>query len=236
MIKNLYTAASSMLPKLTYQQLVANNLANVNTPGFKRDSLFVETLIQAGIQFGGRRIGTVYTDFSRGPLLKTGRKLDLAIEGNGFLTVSAPRGENYTRNGSFYRRADGVLTTVNGAPVLGENGPITLPKGDLVVNNSGEIFVQGAYIDKLLITDFQQPYQLVKIGSGLFVPQEGSNGGYSAQDVTLHQGFLEGSNVKPVEEMVNMLISYREYEAAQKVIQMQDDTLRKSANEIGAVK
>ena len=236
MIKDLYTVASSMLPKLTYQQIVANNLANINTPGFKRDGLFLETLIQVGIPPQGQQIGTIYTDFSPGPLLKTERKLDLAIDGNGFFTIFGPEGEKYTRNGSFYRRPDGVLATVGGNPVLGENGIIVLPEGDPVVNKGGQIYVRGEYIDKLLITDFPQPYHLVKSGSGLFVPQNRSNGGYPAQNATVRQGFLEGSNVKPVEEMVNMLISYRQYQAAQRVIQTQDDALRKSVNEIGTVR
>jgi len=243
MIKGLYTAAVGMLPRITRQEVSANNLANINTPGYKRDRVFLKALLKveeglskalSGLQ--RRETEALYTDFSQGVLQQTHRTLDLAIEGDGFFVISTPRGERYTRNGSFSLGPGGLLVTSDGHPVLGEGGPVVLTGSQILINQRGEVIVDGEHVDRLLIMDFQHPYRLVKVGSGLFAPEDEMDAGEPAKEAKVRQGYLEGSNVRAIEEMVEMLLSYRRYEADHKAIQIQDETLGKAVNELGTVR
>ncbi|HID96477.1 MAG TPA: flagellar basal-body rod protein FlgF, partial [Candidatus Latescibacteria bacterium] len=106
----------------------------------------------------------------------------------------------------------------------------------ILINQRGEVIVDGEHVDRLLIMDFQHPYRLVKVGSGLFAPEDEMDAGEPAKEAKVRQGYLEGSNVRAIEEMVEMLLSYRRYEADHKAIQIQDETLGKAVNELGTVR
>jgi len=245
----VYPVLSGALAQEKRLEIITNNLANVNTAGFKRDLPLFEGI--------GRPVGTskegsgslvpsptfemlhqVFTDFTPGAIRTTGEPLDLAIEGEGFFSVQTPQGIRYTRGGSFTIDAEGQITTQEGLPVLGTGGPITLPPGIIQIDAEGRISVKGTEvgaqpteIDLLPIFRFTDPSQLKKVGQTLFEAVEG--GAVPFPEGRIRQGALEGANVNPVEEMVAMITVMRLYESAQKAIQTADEIAAKAANEVG---
>ncbi|PWH18092.1 MAG: hypothetical protein DDG59_06930 [Anaerolineae bacterium] len=250
MIKGLYAAASAMLANLYRQGLLAHNIANVDTPGFKQvlTSLddFKETAAiypfgpTAGLanlswigNFGlGVQTSSEVTDFLQGGLRLTGHPFDLAIQGEGFFRIQTPDGERYTRDGRFYRDIDGNLVTVDGYQVLDEGGqPINLPEGEFAVSPSGVILVNGQTIATLGLAAFEDPAtELTRDGSNYFIAE----GGPTSDAVgTVAQGYLEMSNANPAQLMTQMIAVARAYEAAQKMVQTQDELLGKAINSLG---
>ena len=205
--------------------VVANNIANLNTTGYKADgSLFEEYLSSAarGDQTGSRvsfvRDRGIWHDMSQGPIERTGNPLDIAVDGKGFLVVQTPSGERYTRNGSMQINATGQLVTSDGFPVLGDGGPITLQSNDrqVSISRDGTISVRegASNVDsargKIRLVTFTNPQQLQKDGGGLFnptadmQPQPATTGG-------LIQGARRKINVRGVVEMSRMIEITRAY-------------------------
>jgi flagellar basal-body rod protein FlgF len=226
--------------------VVANNVANVNTNGYKADkSVFNEHLSSAhhdNFKGPDRRISFVtdratYHDFSQGPADATKNPLDVAIDGKGFLVVQTPGGERYTRDGSLQINAQGQLVTAAGLPVLGTGGPIVFQPTDkeVTINADGGVSVlEGVNrIDsvrgKLRLVSFAQAQQLVKEGANLYA---GGEGNAAQPDTTsrVRQGFVEKSNVNSVAEMSKMIEVTRAYTQISALLQQQGD-LRKSAIE-----
>ena len=225
--------------------VVANNVANVNTTGYKTDkSLFQEYLASGAHEddFRGsdRRVSYVtdratWHDFSQGTAEATKNPLDVAIDGKGFLAVQTPRGERYTRDGSLQINAQGQLVTSAGYPVLGNAGPIVFQPTDkeVTINADGGVSVlEGlSRIDsirgKLRLVSFAQAQKLVKEGANLYAPGEGNP---AQPDATskVRQGFIEKSNVNSVAEMSKMIEVTRAYTQISAMLQQQGD-LRKSA-------
>jgi flagellar basal-body rod protein FlgF len=235
MIEGIYTSASGMFPRRAQLEVIANNLANVNTVGYKRDKLLFRRILDSNLALQGQSLGMeeIITDFHQGGLDPTDNNLDFAVVGDGFFTIQTPEGIRYTRSGNFSLNQEGQLVTPDGYPVMGEKGTIVLERTDIVVNEKGEVLEKGAVIDRFLITDFPQPYQLVKTGRNLFRPQDPLDAGTPASGFRLKQGFLEESNVRAIEEMVEMVVLFRNYEADQKAIRYQDESLSKAVNELG---
>ncbi len=250
MIKGLYSAASAMLANLYRHGLLAHNIANVDTPGFKQvlTSLdeFKETAMiyppgpTAGFanlrwigNFGlGVQNSADITDFLQGGLRHTGHTFDFAIQGAGFFRIQTPDGERYTRDGRFYRDVDGNLVTVDGYQVLDEGGqPINLPEGELSVSPEGVILVNGQIIATLGLAAFEDPSaELTRDGSNYFAAE----GGPTSDAVgSIAQGYLEMSNANPAQLMTQMIAVARAYEAAQKMVQTQDELLGKAINSLG---
>ncbi|RME01612.1 MAG: flagellar basal-body rod protein FlgF [Calditrichaeota bacterium] len=239
MIRGIYTAAVSMMARKTQQEIIANNLANVNTAGYKRDRMQFRNTLDAKMLINQNPQVTpvegVQTDFSQGRLSKTDDLYDFALETPGFFVIEGPNGRYYTRNGHFTLTESGELVAANGIPVLGESGPITLPEGKFSVNANGEIIVNNEVLNKFLVAQFQQPAQaLRKVGNNLYEARQGT-----AQpemvDGRIRQGYLESSNVNVVEEMVDMILAFRDFAANQKTIQTQDETLRRAVTDLGRV-
>ena len=225
--------------------VVANNVANVNTTGYKADkSLFQEYLASGAHEddFRGsdRRVSYVtdratWHDFSQGTAEATKNPLDVAIDGKAFLAVQTPRGERYTRDGSLQINAQGQLVTSAGYPVLGNAGPIVFQPTDkaVTINADGGVSVlEGlSRIDsirgKLRLVSFAQAQKLVKEGANLYAPGEGNP---AQPDATskVRQGFIEKSNVNSVAEMSKMIEVTRAYTQISAMLQQQGD-LRKSA-------
>jgi len=217
--------------------VVANNIANLNTTGFKADgSLFEEYLNSAArADQTGSRVSFVHDrgvwhDMSQGPIERTGSPLDVAIDGKGFLVVQTPNGERYTRNGSLQINATGQLVTSDGFPVLGDGGPITLQSTDrqVQISRDGTISVREgtSKVDsargKIRLVTFANPQQLQKEGSSTFsatagaAPQPATTGG-------LIQGAIEKSNVRGVVEMSRMIEITRAYTQLDSLLQQQND-------------
>jgi flagellar basal-body rod protein FlgG len=244
MIKGIYTAASGMAPRILKQEAIANNLANVNTPGYKRESVFLQQLTAA--QARARKtefewqipmVDQIYTDYSRGSLEHTGNPLNVAIDGDGFFVVQTPEGEAYTRSGSFHVDSEGRLVTADNLPVLCDAGEIVVSdeNRDVKIAIDGNITIGDQELGRLRVADFEKPYKLEKIAGGLFKETEESVP-LDIEFTYVRQGYLEKANVDVIREMVDMIDSYRNYESDQRAIQLIDETLARTVNEVGKVK
>jgi flagellar basal-body rod protein FlgG len=244
-----------MQMEMVKQDVIANNLANVNTTGFKGDMAVFKEQMQQAIERTSDRpdglnllpggdptfIGTmgtggetdgVYVNYGAGMFRETQNPLDLALVGEGFFAVDTGNGIRYTRNGAFTLSDAGELVTSDGYKVLGANGPVQIPEGaQFTATEDGRIYVDNAEIDQLQIVSFDKPFPLTKIGNSLFQAPEDAP--VIPSEAQVKQGGLEGSNVNPVTEMVHMIATMRAYEAAAKALQGEDELLGKAVNEVG---
>ena len=253
MVKGLHTTALGMLPKTLKMDVIANNLANVNTTGYKKSNLFVRELINADLV--GKRSDlsdptskisqTFDIDYSQGRLDQTKNPLDLAINGEGFFVVETNNGLKYTRNGHFSLSEDGSIVTSDGYKVMGEGGEIyiTNPQkvqaDQLVITKKGEVMIGKKLIDKLQVVSFPKDEngqsKLKYAGENLYsAPNEYSHESSDLNKYDIEQGFLESSNVNPLEEMIQMMKLNTAIQIDQKVIRSQDSSLQQ-ANEIGKI-
>ena len=251
MIRGIYFSARGMSIESIKQDVISNNLANVNTHGFKKDTVavqsFSEYLMRVQQNSESRVLGTfdqsplidsVITHFDMGMIEQTGRQTDFAIAGAGFFAVQTPQGLRYTRDGSFQIDRDGYLVTGEGHYVLSTTGePIHLANTELVVDAQGIIRDEtGGFVGQMQIAGFtrEQQLQMQKQGHNLWMLPEGN---IPAQEVgSVQQYMLERSNVDVIREMVEMITVTRMYEANQKSVQTQDELLGKSINEVGRVR
>ena len=259
MIRSLWTSATGMQAQALNLDVISNNLANVNTSGFKKSraefqDLLYETLrpagtsssqdteIPAGIQLGhGTRPSTVLKIFSQGNMENTQNELDLAIEGDGFFQITLPNGETaYTRDGAFKLDSDGRIVNSDGFTMEPE---IAIPSDamSISVGLDGTVSVLQAgesipsEVGTIELARFVNPAGLISMGKNLFITSEASGDemtGTAGEDGlgTLAQGFLEMSNVSVVDEMVNMITAQRAYESNSKAIQAADDMLQLANN------
>jgi flagellar basal-body rod protein FlgF len=233
MYKGIYIAVSGAILKQTQLDILSQNLANTNTVGYKKDNMsFQEYLMPqetSGPGPDGRsmtELSAVTTDFANGTSVKTMGPLDVALEGKGFLSLE---GNRYTRRGDLKKSADGYLTTFDGVKVLGSAGPIKLPDGKVEITEQGVISVNDAEIGRLKIVDFKDTAQLEKAGDGMFTTNEKT----IPASAGVKQGYIEGSNVDPIKEMVRMIETLREFETYQKAITTFDDATAKVTNDLG---
>lgn len=242
-VRGIESLVATMQMQWQRQEILANNLANLSTPGFKQDDL---ALVPDGAAAPGRdgtaanllpqsRAMRQWTDWSQGFVRETGRNLDLALNGNGFFVVETPAGPRFTRAGVFTLSRDGFLATNTGERVLGDRGPIALGSERVTINTRGEIHRNGQRIGTLRVVDFPQPYRLRKEGNGLVAPADPTVLPEPARDYEVMSGALENSNVNPVETMVNMIDLLRKYEAAQKTIQAVQEANKQATTDIGRV-
>jgi flagellar basal-body rod protein FlgG len=254
MVRGLYTAYTGMAAQQKRMDIISNNLANVNTTGFKKDGVVFETFKEAymykvndpeetgtekiGTTNFGVRIGENYTNFEQGSFEQTGDQYNLALEGDGMFVVgryddSGVITEKYTRDGCFGLNSEGKLVTRDGYFVIGENGPIVIDEDDVYINENGNIESSGELIDKIKIVDFENTDTLKKTGNNLFESTDSTIEKEFSGKVL--QGFVETSNVETVNEMVNMIDVLRTYESNEKVLSTIDDTLSKAVNDVGEI-
>lgn len=229
--------------------VVANNIANINTTGYKADgSLFAEYLSgDAPAADPGSRVSYVqdsgvWHDMSQGAVEHTGNPLDLAIDGKGFLVVQTPGGERYTRNGSLQINAQGQLVTADGDPLMGESGPITFQASDqqVSVSRDGTISVRegSSNVDsvrgRLRMVDFANPQQLQKEGGGAFSATDGAVP-QPMKGAAIVQGALEKSNVRGVVEMSRMIEITRAYTQVANMMQQQGDVSQQAIDKLAEV-
>jgi flagellar basal-body rod protein FlgF/flagellar basal-body rod protein FlgG len=248
MVSGKYSALAGAISREQAIANLSNNLANVNTTGFKKSNISFEAVLSGTMQDNAAkginydRIGKNYTDFSAGPLRSTGDPLDLAIEGEGFFKVLGPDGVLYTRRGDLEINQEGLLTTSNGLPVLADgNSPITIPDTDvskIVVRDDGTIHTIGPrdsksevgqlaiveIADKLKLTPASDTTFSLEVGA-LEIPSEFSR---------VVQGKLEQSNVNMTEGMAQMIDYHRTYETYQKVLKSYG-TISEQQEELGTL-
>ena len=230
----LIESTETMLSQQNRLTKVTNNLANVDTPGFKKEDVtFWEMLFQAndGRQRVGKAIKDV-TDFSLGALQETGNPLDFAISGEGFFRVQTPDGVRYTRAGSFTVNNQGQLVTPNGHLVLSGGGAIIIDGNEVSVATDGSISVDGQEAGTIAISRFTNPAALIKEGQNLFAaPDEAGEGPAAAFSVK--QGYVEKSNVDVISAMTALIDLNRAHATQQKVIQTFDAMDERAISRVG---
>ena len=241
---DLYLAASGAAARLRDLDVVANNLANADTTGFKRDSAVFEASLAAALRDPqGHPLpgpdatafvdaSLVATDFSRGPVSTTGAPLDVAIQGPGFFEVDTPDGPRYTRAGSFAVNAARQLSTPDGNPVLGEGGPIGLGSRSVEIRATGEVVDdQGSVVGRLQVVDFDPVDGLEKVGNSLYRAPDGVFPAPRPDAVLLPRS-LERSNVVPVKELTTLLLLQRAYDMNMQVIATDDQMTQQLLQEV----
>lgn len=263
MIRGWYTGASGMNAQQYRLDTISNNLANVDTAGFKKDvtvtKSFSELLLRRkdfdGVYenpFGSADAAPIigklgvgvetnenFTDFSEGSLRLTNTSTDLALHGKGFFAIQTPDGERYTRNGNFMIGKEGILETKDGYPVLGENGIIRLEDDKFKVNEDGIIVTKdNEVVDRFKVVRFDNERYLKKQGNSFWYETETSGPAHIAEGFErpqFIQNYMETSNVNVVNEMVRMIEVNRAYEANQKTIQSEDSMMNTLWNRVAAV-
>jgi flagellar basal body rod protein FlgG len=241
MISGLYSAATAMDSATRRHEVTADNLSKVQVPGYRRQMLTnstFETVLKPNTSITAmsptsKLLGTttepIVHDFSQGTVEPTGRRLDLAITGDGFLSVQGPNGTLYTRNGGLFVNADRQLVTIDNLPVLGTGGPIVLPTDtsseQLTIKPDGQLLIDGADVGQLQLVSFTDNNALIPAGVTLFsAPNTVLPGDSNAE---IMQGFLERGSASPVDEMVSMMAASRHFEAAQRALTTIGDALQK---------
>lgn len=242
--QDLYVSASAAVSRLRQLETVSNNLANVDSVGFKADRTVFHAALASSLLSPDQRpiagapgrvfvaTGDVRTDYQAGPLLRTGAPLDVAIDGPGFFAIETPAGVRYTRAGSFAVRPDGLLSTPLGHPVLGEGGTIEIGSRPIRIGASGEVSEEGGTtLGRLRVVEFADPAALSKEGGGLFRASDLTLA-HDVERPSLFQGSVEGSNVKAVRELAVMMILQRSYDAAVRMLQADDQATERLLLEV----
>jgi len=244
MVNGLYTARNGMMLLQEMMDNTAHNLSNANTTGFKKSLMASITQVDINRndelklhQDEEHQMSENYIDYSQGSLVITDNPFDLALEDSGFFEIATENGIRYTRNGSFTRNGMGDLVTLQGHKVLDENKqPINLEEAaDFSVSASGRVYTNGKEVARLSIVDFaNKRTELGREGYNLYYSKTGAEP-EQAVNTPVKQGFLETSNVSVIDSMVEMIRFQRNYEANQKSVQSEDDTLSKAVNDVGRV-
>ena len=279
MIRGIYTGAAGMEALQSKMDVTANNLANVDKTAFKRDEVllksFPDMLIHRmnddGVNWTplgsfdvspvvgklgtGVEVNEVYTRFEQGAVKATKRDADLALNGKGFFMLQTDRGERLTRSGSFTLDRNGYLVNPQGFPLLGEKGPIQVNRNNFLVNELGEVYINGdigsdpediygrdandfknpILVDKIMLRDVEYPRNLLKDGDSFYAttPESGAPERMNEdKQPQVLQAFLETSNVNIVREMVDMIEVQRMYELNQKSISTHDNMLGTLINNV----
>ena|SRR5438034_55603 len=243
MIRGLYSAATALNVADQNHEVVADNLAHLNVPGYRKHGVAFQTFDRAlsdatgtnsseGIK--GTQVAKHYRNFETGPVEFTGNPLDVTVNGSSFFVIQGPNGPLYTRNGTFMLGPNGQLQTKDGRAVTGTGGGvITIPPSaaEIAIGKDGTISADGIRIGQLQLASFPDPNALVPVGTTLFAaangvqPQTGTG--------TVQQGYREGANVKVVNEMVSMIAGMRHSESAQRALRSLSDTLQLSTRPQG---
>lgn len=255
MVRGLYSAWTGMLNEQKRLDVIANNLANSATVGYKKEGVTSQSFREImavktkdasvdwrqekiGMVRPGVKIGEVYTDYTPGSLRLTGNTYDMALDGDGFFAVEYTNAQGqtstqYTRAGQFTMTREGDIVDVNGNHLMGESGRLQVPVDalEVVIATNGEVYADGELVDKIVVVDFEDYDYLKKFGETRCYPVDGARQIESAAQVI--QGYTEQSNVNVISEMVNMIAITRAYEAGQKAIQTIDGSLELAANSVG---
>jgi len=250
MSHTLFMSYSGLRSRMRALEVLTNNLANINSPGFKKSSAFF-SILKAGSEgeyselaeaIKGPQVQTsTVTDFSVGTPYETGNPLDVALLGGGFFVVDTPQGRRYTRNGNFRLDENRQLVNVNGYPVLGSAGsnsggqPIILPEGEVRISRSGQISVDGVVTATMKVVTFQRLHDLKPIGNSLFRAPDGAVE-YPPLQTTVQQKYLERANVNVMESIAEMISLMRSFEMMSQVVRsFSKDINQKLLHEVGKV-
>jgi flagellar basal-body rod protein FlgF len=270
-LRELWVPLSGALAQQQKVDSIANNVANANTPGFKRDQLvFKEYLTKLekgyddidlprkewapadfyrsyGAENAKVKVDGSFTDFEQGQLTPTGNPFDLALQGDGFLEVLTPHGVRFTRKAILTLNQEGRLVTDQGHPVLSrlaqnddpaatpprpQDRTIQLPEGQFNVNLQGDIFINNQAVAQLSVVEFGDQHALKKEGASFYINDREENMRRDEIKTSVHQGFIEQSNVNAIAEMSELIKANRHFESIQRVIKTYDNISAKGVNEI----
>jgi flagellar basal-body rod protein FlgG len=216
-----------MMAQEERMNLASNNMANVNTAGYKKDVPIFE----------GYLVKQSKTYFGQGPFKLTENDLDMALNGPGFFQIETPNGVRYSRNGTFSVNSLGEIVTADGYPLVGAG---VVPPGSLkvIIEREGRVQavnedLESVVIGQIELVEFEDPNMLIKEGYDFFVPKSPDFEPEPAAQTTIEQGFLEMSNVNPVNESVELIDLYRVYEALQKIVHTKQEMDQKATGELG---
>lgn len=255
MVRGIYTGTMGMLIDMATLDTISNNLANVDTVGFKKDTPVFKAYLKENIYMMDRKyqpikpvkfLGTleqatildeVRASMTQGTIFNTGNRTDFAINGEGFFVLRSPNGNIfYSRAGNFKVDGQNNLVDENGNFVLDNEGNTVRWNEEYTVDENGWVYNNGERLFRLWVVEFPNPDKLEKYGYSLFVQSEGSGTPTESFNSKVLQGFLEGSNVNALNEMVNMISAMRHFEIAQRVVTTEDQLLDKVINSVGNVR
>lgn len=258
MLDGMKAATQGMMAMSVKQDIIANNLANASTAGFRKEGMVIssfteildrevstdggmtkaggEAMLQRDPQVKGTLHHTSMTHLSQGALKETGNNFDLALDdnGKGFFTIQTDRGIEFTRNGSFRLSTDGFLVTSEGHKLLGHRGPIRATGNEFKVADNGTIKVDGREVDRVLVSVFEDSGDLKRAGGTSF--DAATPRVRASADFKIKQGYKEMSNVNALQEMVGLMEVMRNFEANQKALSAHDQRLQKAVSELGRVR
>jgi flagellar basal body rod protein FlgG len=227
-------------------EILADNLANVGTTGFKRKGIFVRELIDARRtidELRGRDVADdapwrSYVDFEQGELRHTRQPLDLAISGEAWFELRGPEGTTWTRNGHFALSGSGGIVDTEGRTLMGQGGPITVSPDakDIVIDESGRVYEDGRLVDQIRLVRPPGAGEAAEEpgpGEDPAMPGEAEE---AAPGVTVRQGYLERSNVKPMNELIHLIEHTRNYDVGQRMLRLQDEILRGIVTRMAALR
>jgi flagellar basal-body rod protein FlgF len=237
MVNGLYSAASGLNAAEQNHEVVSQNLANANVPGYRRRALafesFAQTLnqtTQPGTAQGLKGVGVAkaFSTFNPGPMQHTGSPFDLAVQGDSFFVLQGPNGPLYTRNGTFQLNSQGQMQSQNGLLVSGTGGPITIPSTakQIVIGSDGSVVVDQVPVGQMQLARFPDANALVPVGTTVFQAPQGVQPQPSTDKVL--QGYHEASNVQAVNEMVSMIAGMRQFEASQRALRAISDAIQQN--------
>jgi flagellar basal-body rod protein FlgG len=243
MVRGFYQLASGMMTQNKTLNSIGNNITNVKTQGYKKQTVvsttFGEMLLQrvdekitpVGTMALGRTTGDTVTIHTQGVMESTGRNLDFAIQGAGFFAVQGQNGLVYTRKGDFNIDADGYLVQQGAGRVMGKKGPIMVGTDHFTADERGNIYVGNRLIDGLAVYNFADYNTLTEANSGFYT----ASGGGQLINANIQWQTLEGSNVDVAEEMTNAIATQRELQSCSQALKMYDKVLEKATTQIGQV-
>jgi flagellar basal-body rod protein FlgF len=243
-----YIALSQQVALRRQMDVIATNLANVSTPGFKAERIMFAELLAGkapypGSTTGGARPGLSFVnevgmlrDTSDGGITQTGNALDLAISGSGYFAVETPAGTRYTRHGAFRLDQDGRIVTADGFALLdAQNRPISVRPGEtrIEISTKGALTTESGEVGRIQIAQFENEQAMRKIGQGLYETDQDPVAVDQAAEI--RQGMIESSNVKAVAEVTSMMEILRRYQSAQKIIDSEHELERKAIEKLARI-
>lgn len=248
-IRGIYTSGAGMLLGSRRLEVLSHNVSNAETVGYRGDdSLFLSAPQHSlsrvasaerqpvGVLGMGTLLQETHTSQEQGELEPTGKPLDMSLVGPGFFRVLLDGEEAYTRAGAFKRDPDGFLVTVDGHPVLSEAGDrVMVPDGPVTFTTDGTVMVEGEVVDSLALVEFENPAALEKERDVFFLATDLSGAPQAAQETSVYQGYVERSNVDVLDHTLKLMMAARSYEASQRALKAQDDTLAMAVREVGRV-
>jgi flagellar basal-body rod protein FlgF len=232
-----YAACAGLAAQTQALELVAHNLANLSTTGYRGQQTTFRSLLAGQGSMSSNPLNIAVNnygvlsgsrlDLTSGSLAPTGNPLDVGVAGSGFITVQSPQGVLYTRDGSFHVTPTGQLVTSQGNAVLGAQGPVTLPSGVVAISSDGTISVDGVVVDQLQLAEFAPGTSLTAVGNATYSVPKGS--AVAAAESSIRQGMLEGSNVSPTEGVVQLITVQRNTEMLSRALSALDGQLNQIA-------